>query len=144
MKNEQPVELSWEQIVADLDLAHSWVCPEDIGKEFEVIWDKYGKSIMAKLLKRESGWVFITFDEKGSIRSTPTHGQEVLFVYGESVYAGCFLDDIRESHYPDGEKYEGDFGFYTNDDKFFEAENVRCWMPSPSVPKRNEIEGDEP
>lgn len=50
---EQPVELRWAQIVADLDLAHSWILDEDIGKEFNEIWNKYGKAITEKLLKRE-------------------------------------------------------------------------------------------
>ena len=53
-ESSQADELPWAQIVSDLDLAHSWICPEDIGKEFEVIWGKYGKEITAKLLKQES------------------------------------------------------------------------------------------
>jgi len=49
----------WKQIAADLDLAHSWASIEDIGKEFEAIWDKHGKQIIAKLTSHPTSQVAV-------------------------------------------------------------------------------------
>lgn len=115
----------------------------------EMLWQKYGVQWsnglyrdVATLLRRESSWVFVTH-ESTSLGNLPKHDEQVLFWYGNSLYVGFFLNDIRENSNPEGEKYSGDFGFLTEDDNFYEAEHVLCWMPRPEKPT-NQIEPQPP
>lgn len=101
---EQPDELPWAQIVQDLDLAHSWVCPEDIGKEFEVIWDKYGKEITAKLLMRESGSLLERLERREPLRHEDMDVTADLFAIrfvegGSNGLAELYVEDDGWYHF---------------------------------------------
>jgi len=60
----------------------------------------------------------------------PKHGSLIFFEYCGEYCAGVFLNDIHPSSDPE-EDYAGDFGFFGNNDEFYEVEYVTKWMYVP-------------
>lgn len=90
-------------------------------------------TLLAEIARLESiinkhQWNYLTAIGASIGRPLPEHGSDVLFQCGGAYYAGVFLNDMQPSTNPEGDLYEGDFGFFDHDCEYYEVENVKKWV----------------